>query len=181
MDLQHLLAVKLAKYIIGEHEEKAIVVTYGIEVFLNEFLKLAVALIIGVAIGKLWLVLFTAIYLLIMRRLIGGRHFKSNILCFIVSLAVLVEVPYIASITTTKNLEILYTGLVLGSIILVFQSDVIRQKKIQVLVIYLGVSIFLIIIKNYILLKIIVMLTYVVIIAVIRIPFARKNTLKCKN
>lgn len=58
--------------------------------FLNEFLKILCAWIIGGLLHILPEVIFSTILLLLLRKFAGGQHFKSNIVCFIVSVATLV-------------------------------------------------------------------------------------------
>ena len=85
MDLQHKMAEKLALLFLDDKDderEKA-VITYGIEVVLNELLKAILIFLLGVLFGKIWIAIIGLTYLLIIRRYLGGRHFDSNIMCTI--------------------------------------------------------------------------------------------------
>lgn len=97
MDIQHSMAVKIAAWIDGKEikeETERICLIYGIEVFLNEFLKIAVSWMIAMVLGVFPLVVFGTVYLLLLRRYAGGRHFESNVACFIFSIFTLVIVPF---------------------------------------------------------------------------------------
>lgn len=96
MDLQHCMAVGLANILDDNKEqdtEEKLLLVYGIEVFLNEFLKIACAWLLAWGLGELSLVIFGTIYLTLLRRYAGGKHFKSNATCFIFSIFSLVPVP----------------------------------------------------------------------------------------
>lgn len=96
MDLQHCMAVGLANILDDNKEqdtEEKLLLVYGIEVFLNEFLKIACAWLLAWGVGELPLVIFGTIYLILLRRYAGGKHFKSNAACFIFSVFSLVPVP----------------------------------------------------------------------------------------
>lgn len=94
--LQHCIAVGIANLLDENKEqdvEDKLFLIYGIEVFLNEFLKIAFALMLGGILGALPLVLFGTVYLILLRRYAGGRHFQSNGACFAFSVFTLVPVP----------------------------------------------------------------------------------------
>ena len=77
------MAEKLALLFLDEKDderEKA-VITYGIEVVLNELLKSILILVLGIVFGKTLVAVIGLVYLLIIRRYLGGRHFNSNIMC----------------------------------------------------------------------------------------------------
>ena len=85
VELQHCMAVGIANLLDENKEqdvEDKLFLIYGIEVFLNEFLKIAFALMLGGILGALPLVLFGTVYLILLRRYAGGRHFQSNGACF---------------------------------------------------------------------------------------------------
>lgn len=101
MDLQHRMAVRIAEIIDGEvseRQEERIMMIYGIEVFLNEFLKVFFSLIIACFIGIFPLALYSTIYLLLLRRYVGGKHFKSNTVCSIFSFFKMVVAPLLGAI-----------------------------------------------------------------------------------
>ena len=118
MDLQHLMAEKLALLFLDEKDderEKA-VVTYGIEVVLNEVLKAILILMLGIIFGKTLVAVIGYLYLIIVRRYLGGRHFNSNILCTITTvftafvgpvLVMKINVPLIIQIVTSVLLTII--------------------------------------------------------------------------
>lgn len=93
MNLQHKIAVWLAGMLEtkqNETEENTLLFIYGIEVFLNEFFKVAAAWGIGLLAGRLKEAVFATFFLLIMRNVAGGKHFKSNFICFITSVMAIV-------------------------------------------------------------------------------------------
>lgn len=111
MDLQHKMAISIAEIIDGkesERREERIMMVYGIEVFLNEFLKIFFSLVIAYFIGIFPLALFSTTYLLMLRRYVGGRHFKSNIVCSIFSFFTIVVAPLLgATLKLSRWIEVL--------------------------------------------------------------------------
>lgn len=102
MDIQHQMAVKIADFVDsgkGEETEESVeqklLLIYGIEVFLNEFLKMAVVLACGIFLGEVPLTLYAMVFLMLLRRYAGGKHFESNLICFCVTWFSLVPVPII--------------------------------------------------------------------------------------
>ena len=96
MNLQHKLAVTIASVLDDDtpkQDTNHILLTYGIEVFLNEFLKLAISLLIAWPMGLLPQAAFASVYLLLLRRYAGGRHFESNLVCSLFSFTVIVLFP----------------------------------------------------------------------------------------
>ena len=83
MNLQHNLAEWIAclfKEQSDSEVERALIV-YGIEIFLNEFLKLLFVLFIALLTGELKIAILDTTYLLLARRYSGGKHFESNVMC----------------------------------------------------------------------------------------------------
>ncbi|MBD5545409.1 MAG: hypothetical protein HDR01_14510 [Lachnospiraceae bacterium] len=100
MNLQHKIAVWIAGHLEtkqNESKENTLLFIYGIEVFLNEFYKLITAWGIGLLVGKLKEVVFATFFLLLMRNIAGGIHFKSNFICFITSVMAIVLPSVIGS------------------------------------------------------------------------------------
>lgn len=88
MDLQHKLAEQIAVCMDGysneeEKQEEHILLVYGIELFLNEFLKILLIFIIALFMGEGKVAVFFMAYVIIARRVSGGKHFKSNFMCTI--------------------------------------------------------------------------------------------------
>ncbi len=87
MDLQHKLAEQIAVWMDPdkeeENQEEHILLVYGIELFLNEFLKIMLIFIIGLLMGESKLAIFFMAYVMIARKFSGGKHFKSNLMCTI--------------------------------------------------------------------------------------------------
>ena len=100
MDIQHEVALKIATYLEREKakkedvsENELVILTYGIEVFLNEFIKIIIAVILGILLGEILLVLYSIVFLLLIRRYSGGIHFESNLICLLYSLVAIVVMP----------------------------------------------------------------------------------------
>ena len=99
MDIQHSMAVKIANMIDKEtpaQDEEKIMLTYGVEVFLNEFLKMLCAWSLAIIFGIFPSVFYGTVFLLILRRYAGGIHFRSNAVCFVFTVMVLVAIPIAA-------------------------------------------------------------------------------------
>lgn len=75
MDIQHEMALIIAKQITKMEfemkEDKFNILVYGIEVFLNEAIKVVVIVCLGILMDKLRLIIFSMIFLLILRRYVG--------------------------------------------------------------------------------------------------------------
>lgn len=69
MDLQHKLAEQIAVWMDPdkeeENQEEHILLVYGIELFLNEFLKIMLIFIIGLLMGESKLAIFFMAYVMI--------------------------------------------------------------------------------------------------------------------
>lgn len=104
MELQHKLAVKLAEIVDknekeeSNKEEQALLI-YGIEIFLNEFLKLMFILLFAIVVNKTWEALFFMAYFLVARKLAGGRHCKNNLMCLLVTFFTV----FVAPVAATKR------------------------------------------------------------------------------
>lgn len=101
MNLQHKIAVWIAGLLEtkqNESKENTLLFIYGIEVFLNEFFKVITAWGIGLLAGKFKEVVFATFFLLLMRNIAGGKHFKSNLMCFITSIMAIVLPSVIGSL-----------------------------------------------------------------------------------
>ena len=87
MDIQHEMALIIAKQITKMEfemkEDKFNILVYGIEVFLNEAIKVVVIVCLGILMDKLRLIIFSMIFLLILRRYVGGNHFSNNKICLL--------------------------------------------------------------------------------------------------
>ena len=83
MYLQHKLAELFARPLLDGNEsvEDRALLVYGIEIFLNEFIKVIIIFFIAILVGKVKLAAFGTCYLLLARRCSGGRHFNSNVAC----------------------------------------------------------------------------------------------------
>ncbi len=96
VELQHYMAVGIAN-LLDENKEQdtdeKLLLIYGIEVFLNEFLKVIFAWILGGILDVLPLIMFGTGYLILLRYYAGGKHFGSNGACFVFSVFMLVPVP----------------------------------------------------------------------------------------
>lgn len=130
MNLQHNIAQKLMHIILEQEriQEDGVIVTYGIEIFINEFSKLFTGLLIGIALGILKDVIFMEIYLILLRRVAGGRHFKNNIVCFCVSVLTIVGVPLIANSITLWNTRIVLIIIVIEAALLILLTPLYEWK-----------------------------------------------------
>lgn len=111
MELQHNLAKWIASYINDESdsEEEIALTTYGIELFMNEFLKVVLIFIVAMLVGQVKMAVIGTTYLFIARRLSGGRHFESNVVCTLFTLLTALVGPLIifkVSIPTAMRIGI---------------------------------------------------------------------------
>lgn len=97
MDIQHEMALIIAKQITKMEfemkEDKFNILVYGIEVFLNEAIKVVVIVCLGILMDKLRLIIFSMIFLLILRRYVGGNHFSNNKICLLYSVTSTTIIP----------------------------------------------------------------------------------------
>ena len=99
MDIQHALAVRIANYLDAETAQdtkEKVLLTFGIEVFLNEFLKIVLILLLAILFGEVPVVLLSITYFLLLRRYAGGRHCKTNLKCYMASVLTLLVLPIMA-------------------------------------------------------------------------------------
>lgn len=119
MNLQHKLAELVAMPFVDgkESEEEQALFIYGIEIFLNEFLKVIFIFLIAVLVGKIKIAALGTSYLLLARRCSGGRHFKSNIACTLFTIFTAFVGPLCVSVLhaplwSLLGIAILETGLI---------------------------------------------------------------------
>ncbi len=94
--MQHTLAVKIANFLDGnsaDETEEKLLLTFGIEVFLNEFLKAVAILALAAYMGVFPITCFSMIYLLSLRKYARGKHCNSNIKCYLVTFFTTLVVP----------------------------------------------------------------------------------------
>lgn len=190
MDLQHHIAKNIAKKLGLKNEEKEnqLWIIYGIEVFLNEFFKLICALILGIVFHILPEVIFSTILLLTLRHFAGGRHFKNNFICFIVSVFTLffpgIVIPYI-SISNKKIIFISILEIILFMIYAPFPNEarkkftvvkIIKEKILSIFLLLVSLAIGLWIQKKYCYIGLIIGI--VEIISIIRFPVTSKKEAK---
>lgn len=134
MNIQHSIAERLSECISGEQDktEEKILITYGIEVFLNEFFKFLVACVLGVIIGRLPLVLFETTYLLLMRRYTKELHFQNNTVCFIFTEMTIVLIPFIGINLHFSCIQLLVFFVTVGAILFAYVPQVKRIKAFLV-------------------------------------------------
>lgn len=142
MDIQHQMAVKIADFIDSRKEEETeesveqkLLLIYGIEVFLNEFLKMAVVLACGILLGEIPLILCAMVFLLLLRRYAGGKHFESNLICFCVTWFSLVAVPIIGKTTAMPVAAMVAIGIVEAILLLIYapskaDEDYTRKQRL---------------------------------------------------
>ena len=125
MKIQHNLAVAIANLLKQEDDSKEdkLLLVYGIEVFLNEFLKL-VALFLGI----LPEVMFATVEFLLLRHYAGGKHFESNAVCFIVSVLSMI-LPAIIGKCIDFEIEILVVLNILICLFLIIYAP-LNEKKL---------------------------------------------------
>ena len=99
MDIQHEMALIIAKQITKMEfemkEDKFNILVYGIEVFLNEAIKVVVIVCLGILMDKLRLI--------ILRRYVGGNHFSNNKICLLYSVTSTTIIPVLV-----EKIEIVY-------------------------------------------------------------------------
>ena len=120
MELQHKLAVKLAEIIDknGTEEsnmEERMLLIYGIEIFLNEFLKLMFILLFAIIVNKAGEAVFFMVYLLVARKLAGGRHCKNNLMCLLVTFFTAFAAP-VAAVRMTVG-TVIQISLFIGELV----------------------------------------------------------------
>lgn len=83
MNLQHKLAELLVLPLQDGREsaEEHALLVYGIEIFLNEFIKVIIIFLFAALVGEVKIATIGTCYLLLARRCSGGRHFNSNAAC----------------------------------------------------------------------------------------------------
>lgn len=88
-------------------KEEMIVISYGMELFFSSIIKLLVYMFIGIAIGKGKEVLFATLVCCIIRKQSGGRHAKSEGMCFVIS-GIIVLFPVILAkyVIMERNFQI---------------------------------------------------------------------------
>ena len=87
-DYTHVIAVcvvdKMNEY-RGYSESERIIITYGLEVFLNNFIKLIIYLITGIVCNIFMETVIAIVTLAILRVLSGGYHSQSDLSCLILT------------------------------------------------------------------------------------------------
>ena len=136
MNFQHKLAITIANFLdddTSRQDTNHILLIYGIEVFLNEFLKLVVSLLIAWLIGLLPQAAFASVYLLLLRRYAGGRHFESNLACSLFSFTVIVIFPgigmHLLLPTKIRYALIIGTAALLVSVVPFLKKDEQMENK----------------------------------------------------
>lgn len=150
MDFQHKLAESLAASLeenMESKEEQALLV-YGIELFLNEFLKIVLILGIAAMAGELKLAIFYTSYLLIARKCSGGKHFGSNIICMLFTFLTAYIIPMAGTMVTLPlwlqvSMGLIETGLIFIYVPYIKKGKEItkeqkRKRKIAMLIVFLG-------------------------------------------
>lgn len=130
MRIQHNLAVAIANLLKQDDDSKEdrMLLVYGIEVFLNEFLKLVCAWFIALFMGILPEVVFATVEFLLLRHYAGGKHFESNAVCFIVSILSMIF-PAIIGKYIDFEIEILVILNILVCLFLLIYAP-LNQKKL---------------------------------------------------
>ena len=119
MNLQHKLAELFARPLLdgSESVEESALLVYGIEIFLNEFIKVIIIFLIAIFVGEVKIAVFGTCYLLLASQCSGGRHFNSNVACTLFTIftafvgpmcVVMLQVP----LWVMLGIAILETGLI---------------------------------------------------------------------
>lgn len=130
MKIQHNLAVAIANLLKQDEDSKEdkLLLVYGIEVFLNEFLKLVCAWLLALFIGILPEVIFATVEFILLRHYAGGKHFESNAVCFIVSVLSMI-LPAIIGKCIDFEIEILVVLNILICLFLIIYAP-LNEKKL---------------------------------------------------
>ncbi len=137
--MQHKMAIYFADKLFEgiEEEKEKILVAYGIEVFLNEFLKIIFYMSIGIILGKSLEVFFSIAFFLGVRRIAGGRHCRTNVACFIISLLTIcgsVIIAYFINEYFRPRNELIFIITIVESIAIIifipFKINITNYKQI---------------------------------------------------
>lgn len=130
MKIQHNLAVAIANLLKQDEDSKEdkLLLVYGIEVFLNEFLKLACAWFLALFMGILPEVIFATVEFLLLRHYAGGKHFESNAVCFSVSILSMILPAFIGKYIDFE-IEMLVILNILVCLFLIIYAP-LNQKKL---------------------------------------------------
>ncbi len=122
--MQHKLAAFFAKHLLSgnDTEENRILLTYGIEIFLNEFLKFLLVMALGVIFGYWKITLLSTVYILVIRQILGGRHFESNVLCTLYTILSAFLLPSVVSNINVSSKILLFLIAVEIVMVLLFCS-----------------------------------------------------------
>ncbi len=141
MNLQHALAVGIANYLDAEtapDTKEKVLLTFGIELFLNEFLKLVLILLLAVLLGEFPVVLLSTIYFLLLRRYTGGRHCKTNLKCYMATILTLLVLPILA-VNITLPYQVIGLLVVVETILMIKGLSQEVDKKSLFIVFCIGV------------------------------------------
>lgn len=139
--MQHKMAVYIASRLFegAELQEEKLLVIYGIETFLNEFLKAISYIIIGIVLGIGFEVLFSILFFLCIRRIAGGRHCKTNVACYTVSVLTIfgsIIMAYWVYEYFQQNINLIFLIATVESIAIIlfipFEIDIISNKSIVI-------------------------------------------------
>lgn len=124
------LAIRLANAIKRANPENTAsiqVLKYGLIIVINFLTTVLTALLIGALLGRVDEVLIALAAFMILRAFSGGYHFKSSILCSLVTTIIVV----IASMTTLPLMFSMVLNAVSGLLVLLFApSRIERQSNI---------------------------------------------------
>ncbi len=153
MGLLHKLSKRIAGYFEDEAENyiENSLVAYGIELILNETIKILMIMVVAFLLNKVVIAIYFIIYLYLSRKFADGKHFEGQWSCIIVSVATCFLGPVLLEKLAVQNEVIILVTII--EIILIFrwipykkepghisESDV-RNKMISLLIFALGIII----------------------------------------
>jgi accessory gene regulator B len=121
--LCHTLAKNINQNELDEEEE---ILIFGIHYLINYLMILIIAILFGLLTTSLFETFLFLLIVLPIRTVQGGIHFKSSLLCFIVSISLCI-VPYLLMHIDFNHL--LLFPLALLSIFLLFITDVLDNRN----------------------------------------------------
>ncbi len=136
--MHHKLAIKIARILDADNvvdSEDKVLLIFGIEVFLNEFLKIAIIFIVAAFIGQLTITLFATVYLLILRKYAKGKHCNSNLKCYVITIITTCILPIIC-VNINLPIEVSITMIILITVVFCIRLSNAFDIKVKLLSAY---------------------------------------------
>lgn len=169
--LSNRWALKL-KELNPEETASVEVMSYAFQGILHNGITFLTALLFGLVYGSFWDILLATSALMALRMVSGGFHFKSALVCFIVSALVFIGIPFV----DLKGTEVLIVNIVNLLIVLFFSpSNIaghIRYSSEKSVIVFKIISVLLVSINFFYLNSIVAVAFFVQACALI--PYRRR-------